>query len=125
MMTLPEHEAREAVLNARFQTWSTAAALIVTTVGTAVLVGWTLDIEFLKRVVPELRAMNPVTALGFVLCGFSLALLRESRLTSRRRLTAQLLGASVCVIGTVKIVSAITWSRFALDHVLFRAAVEA
>lgn len=125
MMTPPEHDAREAVLNARFQTWSTAAALIVTTVGTAVLVGWTLDIEFLKRVVPGLRAMNPVTALGFVLCGFSLALLRESRLTSRRRLTAQLLGASVFVIGTVKIVSAITGSRFALDHVLFRAAVEA
>lgn len=125
MLTPAGHDAREAVLNARFQALSTAAAFVVTTIGTAVLVGWTLDIELLKRVAPGLRVMNPVSAVAFILCGFSLALLRESRLTSRRRITAQVLGAMVCFIGMAKIVSAITGAAVAPDYVLFRAAVQA
>ena len=88
------------MLNARFQALSTAAAFVVTTIGTAVLVGWTLDIELLKRLAPGLPVMNPPTAVAFVLCGFSLALLRESRLTSRRRAAAQVFGAMVFLIGT-------------------------
>lgn len=113
------------MLNARFQEWSTAGALIVTTVGTAVLVGWALDVGFLKRVAPGLRAMNPMTAVGFIMSGFSLALLRESRLTFRRRVTAQLLGAGVFIIGGAKIVSAITGSGFArVDYLLFRTIID-
>jgi diguanylate cyclase (GGDEF)-like protein len=125
MMTPPEHDAREAVLNARFQSWSTAAALIVTSIGTAVLVGWTLHAEVLKSVMPGLRPMNPATAVAFVLCGFSLALLRESRLTNQRRLRAQVLGAIVFLVGTAKILEQVAGATFELDHLLFRSAVEA
>lgn len=118
-MTTPfTHDEREAVLNARFQRWSTAAALIVTTVGTSVLVGWALDIVLLKSVAPSFRAMNPVSAVAFVLCGFSLALLRESRLTPGRRLRAQVLGGLVAFIGVANIAGAATSSDFALDHIL-------
>lgn len=124
MMTPPEHDAREAVLNARFQVLSTAAAFVVTTIGTAVLVGWTLDIDLLKRVAPGLRVMNPASAVAFVLCGFSLALLRESRLTSRRRLAAQILGAIVFFIGTAKVVSTLTGWGISPDRTLFRSAVD-
>src|SRR5687767_10491157 len=119
MMTPPEHDAREAVLNVRFQAWSTAAAITVTIIGTAVLVGWTLDVEILKRVAPTFRAMNPACAVAFILCGFSLALLRESRLTPGRRLGAQLLGALVVLMGLTNIVGAVTTPGFGLDHVLF------
>ena len=124
MLTPAGHDAREAVLNARFQALSTAAAFVVTTIGTAVLVGWTLDIELLKRVAPGLRVMNPVTAVAFILCGFSLALLRESRLTSRRRLGAQLLGAAVFFIGTAEVVATLTGYPIELDHALFPSQVE-
>lgn len=125
MLTPAGHDEREAVLNARFQALSTAAAFVVTTIGTAVLVGWTLDIELLKRVAPGLRVMNPMSAVAFILCGFSLALLRESRLTARRRRAAQILGAIVCFIGTAKIVSVVTGAAIAPDYVLFRTAVQA
>lgn len=117
--TGPEHDAREAVLSVRFQKWSTVAALIVTTVGTAVLVGWVLGIEVLKRGVPTFRAMNPASAFAFILCGFSLALLRESRLTPRRRLGAQVLGAIVVLIGATNIIGVLADPGFGLDHVLF------
>ena len=123
MLTPAGHDEREAVLNARFQALSTAAAFVVTTIGTAVLVCWTLDIELLKRVAPGLRVMNPVSAVAFILCGFSLALLRESRLTSRRRLAAQLLGAAVFFIGTGELVATLTGSAIELDHLLFESQV--
>ncbi|MGK2933714.1 MAG: diguanylate cyclase [Gemmatimonadaceae bacterium] len=121
MLTPAEHDAREAVLNARFQALSTAAAFVVTTMGTAVLVGWTLDVDLLERVAPGLRVMNPVSAIAFILCGFSLALLRESRLTSRRRLGAQLLGAAVFFIGTLELVETLTGAGPEFDHLLFRS----
>ncbi len=112
------------MLSARFQAWSTVAATVVTTVGTAVLVGWTLGIEVVKRLAPGLPAMNPTTAIGFVLCGFALALLRESHLTPGRRLAAQLLGAVVFLIGTTKLVELITGFDLGLDRVFFRSDVE-
>lgn len=125
MMTPPEHDAREAVLSARFQNWSTVAAVFVTTVGTAVLVGWALDIDRLVRVSSGLPAMNPMTAVAFVLCGFSLALLRESRLTPPRRHTAQMLGLIVVLIGLTKIVDMAGGGSLGVDRLVFRGAIEA
>ncbi|HUR91149.1 MAG TPA: diguanylate cyclase [Gemmatimonadaceae bacterium] len=119
MMIPPEHDAREAVLNVRFQAWSTSAALIVTMIGTAVLVGWALEVEFLKRVVPSFRAMDPASAAAFILCGFSLALLRESRLTPQRRTSALILGVIVVFIGSANFIGAMTTPGFGLDHYLF------
>ena len=43
------------------------------------MVGWTLDIGVLKRILPNLVAMNPVTAVSFVMAGVSLFLLRPGR----------------------------------------------
>ncbi|MBA3579289.1 MAG: GGDEF domain-containing protein [Gemmatimonadaceae bacterium] len=123
MMTPPEHDAREAVLNARFQAWSTAAAFIVTTMGTVVLVGWVLGSETLKRVEPGLPAMNPATAIGFILSGFALALLRESDLTPGRRMAAQLLGMFVFTVGTAKIAGTMAGVDLGLDSILFRPDV--
>ena len=44
----------------------------VTFGGGIVLLGWSLGNEVLKRILPGLVAMNPVTALGFILAGASL-----------------------------------------------------
>ena len=54
-----------------------AANVLVLLIPCVVLAGWTFDIEPLKRVVPGLVAMNPATALAFILAGTSLWLLRE------------------------------------------------
>lgn len=123
-MTPPEHDAREAVLNARFQRWSVLAATFVTSVGVIVLVGWSLGVEVLLRISPLLPAMNPMTALAFVLCGFALALLRESRLTPARRHVAQMLGLAVVLIGTTKVVHLLTGNAFWIDHLLFAGEIE-
>ncbi len=123
-MTPAEHDAREAVLNARFQAWSVVAAAFVTIVGTLVLVGWSLGVSSLLRISPRLPVMNPLTAVGFVLCGFALALLRESRLTGGRRISAQMIGFLVAGIGLGKIVGLATESDLKIDHLLFSGAIE-
>jgi len=124
MMTPPEHDLREAVLNARFQAWSVLAAAFVTIVGTVVLVGWSLGTFALIRISSRLPAMNPLTAFSFVLSGFSLALLRESRLTSGRRKAAQLIGLLVAGIGLMKVVGLVTGSGPKIDHIMFTDAIE-
>src|SRR5258708_35690068 len=53
------------------------AAGIVIAVACAALVGWTLGIESLKRIFPGLVAMNPVTALLFIVAGSGVALVRH------------------------------------------------
>ncbi|MGI9141321.1 MAG: diguanylate cyclase [Gemmatimonadaceae bacterium] len=124
MMTPPEHDAREAVLNARFEAWSTVAATFVTAVGTTVLVGWALGAEPLKRIAPGLPAMNPTTAVSLVLCGFALALLRESDSTAVKRLVAQVLGAGVFLVGITEITELVAGFDPLVDRVFFRRAIE-
>ncbi len=45
------------------------AAAFATLIGSLVFVGWALDIEMLKRPLPTLVAMNPVTAIAFIFLG--------------------------------------------------------
>src|ERR1044071_7761132 len=51
------------------------AAVIPIAIGVLVLIGWSANIETLKRIVPGLVAMNPITAIGFILLGASLTLI--------------------------------------------------
>lgn len=46
--------------------------LAIAAVGFLVLLGWQFNIEFLKRPIPGLVAMNPVTAIGFIFSGLAL-----------------------------------------------------
>ena len=55
---------------------SQICALMVTTVGALVLVGWQADIELFKSIHSELGAMAPASAVGFLFAGATLLLLR-------------------------------------------------
>ena len=56
------------------------AGLFTIGVGTLVLLGWILDITFLKRVVPGLIPMTPNTAFCFVFAGGALYVLSQFRI---------------------------------------------
>ena len=66
-------------------------------VGGAVLVGWLLQIEILKRVLPGAPAMKPNLAAGFLLCGTALALVSRKTLTKPVRICAMAMAAIVAV----------------------------
>jgi signal transduction histidine kinase len=74
-----------------------ASAFAVGT-GLLVLAGWSLDVEALKRVVPGFVAMNPATAVLFILSGIALALALRSHSIAFADVLRKTLGAIVLAL---------------------------
>jgi hypothetical protein len=89
--------------------------IIAILVGCLVLIGWSFDVESLKRVLPSFVAMNPGTATLFIFCGTAL-ILRTERSESRAAvLVARVLAgiARAPKRRTVKKGPASAWQSFA------------
>src|SRR5882672_9941443 len=83
---------------------SKAGGIVSTAAGCLVLVGWLLDIQPLKTVLPGLPSMVPNTALGLAFAGISLVLQTAQRSSRRTPLrVGQSLAAIVVLLGVVTI----------------------
>src|SRR5215210_1319758 len=98
---------------------TTAAGAITIIVGCLVLVGWTLNIDVLKRILPGLVAMNPITAIAFILAGVSLLLLRDEDVDQRLRRIAQWCSSAVALIGLLKLIGVLLGWDIGIDQLLF------
>lgn len=76
-------ENREREVSERSVSPSFFFAALVSALGLSVLAGWMFGIEFLKRPLEGLTAMNPITALSFVLIGISLIILSRKPIGSK------------------------------------------
>jgi len=96
------------------------ASLMASLVGILVLAGWALEVEILKRLVPILVAMNPVTATAFIFLSVSVWA-SHSENASKVAVTAARCSALVVLfIGTLKLCE-ITFGWFTgIDQILFR-----
>ena len=93
-------------------------------VGILVLIGWSFDLEPLKRVLPGFTAMNPATAVLFILTGIALA----SALRSRSPVTGvmgKVLSVIVVVAAASEILEFLGICRSPIDEVLFAAKLSA
>jgi CheY-like chemotaxis protein len=107
---------------------SRALLRVVLLIGGLALVGWQLDVDALKSVLPGRVAMNPLTALSFLLAAASLWLLEAESAGSHPRMwmsRAAWIGAgSVVAIGVVTIlgytlgenIGPTSWSRARLSN---------
>jgi hypothetical protein len=59
-------------LQFKLKQWSGYLSVAVIVIGFLVLLGWEFDLEFLKHPFPGFVAMNPLTAILFILSGFCL-----------------------------------------------------
>ena len=82
MMLLPSSEAVPLPRPLRLIPFVASGVSVV--MGVAVLIGWSFDLEPLKRVVPGFVAMNPLTAIAFIFSGCALALFLFSRQSAGR-----------------------------------------
>ncbi len=101
-----------------------AIGFLVTISGTAVLTGWTFDIEVLKRLRPDWPPMTPVTALCFVLLGLSLAaqlLPPRARFATPANWAALCLSTVVLVLDVTKLIALSRGVDTYVDHLLFAA----
>jgi signal transduction histidine kinase/ActR/RegA family two-component response regulator len=99
------------------------AGAMVLLVGFTTLAGWQFDQPVLKSLVPGRVAMNPVTALCFILAGLSLMLRREP-LSPAARSASMALAGVVALVGCVKIAELLLHGELGLDRILFRSKLE-
>lgn len=96
-------------------------------IGTAVLLGWLLDVAALKSVLPGLTTMKANSALSFLLGGTAILLLppgmQEIQGISRRSRgkagLATLLGLSTLLIGGITLIEYLSGTALGLDELLF------
>jgi PAS domain S-box-containing protein len=84
--------------------------------GLAVLVGWGLQVDWLRSVVPGAVQMKANTAVGLLLAGVALWL----RSGQRRTGTATALSALVFAIGAATLLEYLSGHDFGIDELLFR-----
>jgi len=94
-------------------------AIAVVALGALVLAGWAIKIEPLKRVAPGLVAMNPVTALAFILAGVVLFLARETPDGCRRTRITFFCGSMMTIVGSIKVASYLFGWDVPIDQWLF------
>jgi signal transduction histidine kinase len=99
-----------------FTAWCCALAVGM---AIAVLVGWIFEIEYLKSVMPGLIAMNPLTAICFVLSAASLWFLRDEQASPSRRWIALGGAGLLLVVGMAKVCDYLFQLDLGLDRILF------
>ncbi|MGH7955095.1 MAG: hypothetical protein ACREOZ_03960, partial [Gloeomargaritales cyanobacterium] len=121
-MVLIENDVRLTNCLKSFSRWD---GWIVASGGVVVLVGWLFGNEVLKRILPGLVSMNPVTALGFILAGISLTCywLAETRPAYKWE-CGRVAACLLMVIGTLKLGEYIFGWHLAFDQLLFRTQLQ-
>ena len=108
---------------ASMSTFTRVASVFSGATGCVVLIGWWLDIEALKNVLPGLATMKPNTAVAFVFSNTALWLKLSA--SSRARYVRSL--ATTCafvtfMIGLLTVIEYLTGSNLGLDQILFSDA---
>jgi len=119
----PSDESGPLVLARAERLIPQCAAVTAMVAGCAALCGWIVGNDVLKSLVPGLVAMNPVTAVAFVLLGLSLWLSILPP-TGRRPALAQRCGSVVVLIGLLKLCDVFLGWNSGIDRLLFPGALE-
>ena len=104
----------------RLRAASGVAGGMAAAVGGLALLGWVLDSPVLKGLAPGLVAMNPVTALAFVLAGTALLLLRDQAAGDPRLRAARACAGAVLLLGVLGFAGGLFGWEANVDRLLFR-----
>lgn len=98
-----------------FNNYSAAISIVVILIGTLVLFGWQFEISFLKRPIPELAAMNPMSGVAFLLSGISLLLQIRTPENRSFIIIGKILAAVVATIGALKLAALFSFFDAGVD----------
>jgi signal transduction histidine kinase/ActR/RegA family two-component response regulator len=118
-MVTVENDVRLTCWLRNFSRWD---GWLVALGGAIVLLGWSFGIQAFTRILPGLVAMNPFTALGFILAGISLAgyWLAEAKSAPLWQL-GRVMGCFLIVMGVFKLSDYFGVWHSHFDQMLFRA----
>ena len=112
---------------------SGVAAICVIVIGLAVLLGWTFDFTALQSVSPAWTKMSPLTAASFILAGLALGMLAPANSgyldegkvqRAIGRWSGPVLGATVAVIGAVRLSAHLLHWDLGIDNLWFSEQVK-
>src|ERR1035437_10045968 len=89
--------------------------VVVIIISTLSLAGWQFNIEIFKHPVKGIVAMNPLTAIAFILCTISFFLFLYSDKHPKFLITAKLIALSIVVLGVIKLLSITTGIDTGID----------
>ncbi len=107
----------------KLKRWSRYLAYAVIGIGLLVLSGWQFDIDFFKRPIPWLAAMNPTSAVLFVLSGLAFLSLSPGKAPQKMKPAGYLLAALVFVSAFVKMLDVFTNFKTGVDLFIFSEAI--
>jgi len=109
---------------ATFRRVSPVSAAVVIALGGLALLGWLLHSNVLKSVLPGHVAMNPMTAMSFILAGIALLILHTNRGGRRVSLVGNLCSAAVLLIGSMKLMEYFAGWDSGIDRILFAQSLD-
>jgi signal transduction histidine kinase/ActR/RegA family two-component response regulator len=108
---------------ARYKAMSIAFVLVTISIGSAALLGWILDNEFLKRIHPTLVTMKANTAVCLILISCSFLLLRDPHAPNWQRHAGQVCAAVVGLVGLSTLSEHLFGWDLHIDQALFEESV--
>jgi hypothetical protein len=115
---------QNTALHRRLSYWSSAFSVSILIIGSLVLTGWQFDLEFLKRPVPGLVAMNPLSAILFIACGISLFTASREDGKKERTVLPLLLSLLISLAAAIKLLSFFSGLEIPIDTTLFHTSVQ-
>src|SRR5687768_16223534 len=103
----------------RYRTMSVAGALLAMSIGGAAFLGWVFDVDFLKRIHPNLVTMKANTAVCLVLISSSLLLLHDPGVALWKRRLGQVVAALVATVGLLTLSEHVIGWNLGIDQLLF------
>lgn len=120
-----EQPGFDPTLLSGMQVIARVAAVLVMVAASLVFVGWALNIELLRSVIPGLTAMNPGgTALSFLLAGGSLWCRTRNEWNARIARAAWIMAAFVVALASLRLVLYSIGLEWGPDQWLFRAKLD-
>ena len=120
----PADESLDPRRVAGMRALSRALLRVVLLIGGLALAGWLFNLDALKSILPGRVAMNPLTALGFLVAATSLWLLEaESRGFPRRVWMRRVAWGGAAIVATIGLVTLLGYAlgeNIGLDQLLFR-----
>jgi PAS domain S-box-containing protein len=111
-------------LHARLSYWNRCLSIAVIVIASLVLIGWQFDLDILKRPVAKLVAMNPLTAILFILSGISLLAIQNSKEKDEHSKLASILSLLILFSAVIKITGLLAGTDIYLDTFLYRSKLQ-
>ncbi len=104
--------------------WSKGFVLFVVAVAFFSLIGWSFDIEIFKRILPNSVAMNPMSAICFILSAISFLLLTSKKRRRIELVAGKILAIIVLLVGTQVFLGYVFGYKSNIDKLFFSAKLQ-